>query len=645
MESEKMERFRNLHGPVLLFRRVIGIAVPIVGVIFIVDLPSFLFRISFFPQQFLGLFLSFIMTYLFLSIPATKSHTKAGVPWYDWLLIVACLASGLYVTLFYPEILITIGVITPLKIVLGVAIIAATLEATRRVAGWPLVIIVLFFILYGRFGFLMPGVFEAKEVSWPRLVNQLYLGSDFLFGIALQIAGLVVFAFVLFGQFLFGTGGANFLLDVAQSLMGKYRGGPAKITIATSALFGTLSGSAVGNVAAVGVVTIPLMKRTGYKASFAGAVEAVSSTGGCILPPIMGAAAFIMASFLGVPYYQVALVAVVPALLYFMGEFLQVDLRAAKVGIKGLPKEQLPSLKQTLISGWIYIIPVVVLVYCLFGLYLLPEVAALYSLGSLILVAFCRRDTRASLKNTLVLLEKTTQGMMEVAIICAAAGIVIGVVTYTGLGLSLSRALVTFGGGNLLLLAFFTAIASTILGMGMPVTATYIFLSVLAAPAMVDLGVPPILAHLFVFYYGTYSFLTPPVCMATFAAASIAGAPLMETAWQGLKLAVAGYLIPFIFIFNPALVFMGEPLEIAWALFDAVVAVVVLAIGVEGYFRRSLSMAERILYILAGLSIVIPVGWMSRIIGLVVVCLLFVYNYYHTSKAKVATGALEKHLT
>lgn len=614
---------------------------PVLGVVFIVDLPGFLFRISLFPQQFLGLFLSFIMTYLFLSIPATGKSTRVSVPWYDWLLIIGCLCSGFYITLFYPEILLTIGIITPLRIVLGLTIIVAVLEATRRVAGWPLVIIVLAFILYGRFGYLMPGVFEAKAVSWPRLVSQLYLGSDFLFGIALQIAGMVVFAFVLFGQFLFGTGGANFLLDVAQSLMGRYRGGPAKITIATSALFGTLSGSAVGNVAAVGVVTIPLMKQTGYKAHFAGAVEAVSSTGGCILPPIMGAAAFIMASFLGVPYYQVALVAIVPAVLYFMGEFLQVDLRAAKEGIKGLPGEQLPVLKHTLRSGWIYIIPVLVLVYCLFALFLRPEVAALYSLGSLILVALCRRDTRAGLKNTLNMLEKTTQGMMEVAIICAAAGIVIGVVTYTGLGLSLSRALVTFGGGNLLLLAIFTAIASTILGMGMPVTATYIFLSVLAAPAMVELGVPPILAHLFVFYYGTYSFLTPPVCMATYAAASIAGAPLMKTAWQGIKLAAAGYIIPFIFIFNPALVFMGEPLQIAWALFDAILAVAVLAVGVEGYFRRPLNMAERFLYIVAALSIVIPIGWTSRVIGLIIVCLLLFYNYCFAVKPKTATKSLE----
>jgi TRAP transporter 4TM/12TM fusion protein len=627
LEAERASRFRQLQGFPRLLRRTAGILMPLCGLIYIVNVPLYLARVSLFPHQFLGVMLGLVLTYVYLVLPASpKMAGNPKVPWYDWLLILASLSGGLYITFFYPVLLLKMGVVSTETLVFGGALVLAVLEATRRLTGWPLLIIVAVFALYARYGHILPGFLEAKPTTWPRLLNQLYLGADFVFGTALQTAGAVVLAFVLFGQFLFGTGGAKFLLDLAQATMGRYRGGPAKIAIVASGLFGTLSGSAVGNVAAVGVVTIPLMKRIGYSSYFAGGVEAVSSTGGVIMPPVMGAAAFIMAQLLGVPYYQVAIVAAVPAVLYYLGEFIQVDLRAAREGLKGIPKADLPSLKQTLIEGWVYIFPALVLIYCLFTLRLPAELAAIYSILALVIVASIKPSTRKFWLNLPSLLEGVTSGMLEVVVICAAAGLVIGILSYTGLGISFSQILVEASGGNLLLLGILAAVASTILGMGMPITACYLFLATLAAPAMVKLGVPPILAHLFVFYFGAYSFLTPPVCMAVYAAAAIAKAPLLKTAWQAMKLAVAGYIVPFIFIYKPAMVFMGTPVEVVWAIIDALLAVFCMAAAAEGFLSRQLSIVERILYLAAALAFFVP-GWTSRIAGFVLLALLLIFHY------------------
>lgn len=636
-EAEGASRFRKLKGVPKILQMFFGVMTPLTGLAFILDLPYHLAGVTLYSQQFLGLFLSFILGYIYLALPASPRLKKTKVPWYDWVLATLSLVGGLYVAIYYNQLLFKIGLVDPLTVTIGALMIVTILEATRRLTGWPLIIIVAVFALYGRYGYLLPGFLATKPVTWPRLINQLYLGSEFVFGTALQTAGVIVLAFVLFGQFLFGTGGAGFLLNLAQSTMGKYRGGPAKIAIVASALFGTLSGSPVANVAAIGVVTIPLMKRTGYQGYFAGAVEAVSSTGGTIMPPVMGAAAFIMAQLLGLPYYQVALVALVPAVLYYLGEFIQVDLRAAKEGLTGIPKEELPPLGKTLITGWIYILPIAVLVYGLFGMGLRAELAAMYSLGMLLVIALIVPSTRSFWRKIPKILEETTTGLLEVAVVCATAGLVIGIVSYTGLGLSFSRILTELGGGNLLLLAILTAIASTILGMGMPVTATYLFLAVLAAPAMVKFGVPPILAHMFVFYFGAYSFLTPPVCLAVYAAASIANAPMLKTAWQAMKLASAGYIVPFIFLYKPAMVFMGSPLDVTLAIADGLLAVFALAVSAEGYFRRHLRGVERLLYLVVAISLFVP-GWISRVVGLVLFGLLMGYNYL--ARTAVSTTSL-----
>jgi TRAP transporter 4TM/12TM fusion protein len=626
-ELESGGRFRTLTGVPRALQRTAGILAPLLGIAFIFDLPSLVASVSLFPQQFAAAFLALILFFLFLTVPPGPHSSRSAVPLHDWLLGAVSLAGGFYVALFYETLLIELGLLSPFKILLGLLVIVALLEATRRLAGWPIVVIVLLFAAYGRYGYLLPGLLRTKPTSWGRIVNQLYLGQDFLFGTALQTAVVVVFAFVLFGQVLFGCGAATFLLHVSQALMGRFRGGPAKIAVVASALFGTLSGSAVGNVAAVGVVTIPLMKRSGYSATFAGAVEAVSSTGGCIMPPVMGAAAFIMAELLGISYFEVAIAAAVPAALYYLGQFIQIDLRATKLGLRGMPRSAIPAFGATLRQGWMFTVPAAVLVWALFGWHLRPELAALYALASLLLIAPFNAETRRVFRRVWQLLEEVSRGMLEVTIICAAAGLVVGIVSYTGLGLSFSRVLTSWGQGHLLLLAVLTAVASIILGMGMPVTASYLFLAVLAAPALAAVGVPPLLAHLFVFYYGAYSFLTPPVCLAAYAAASLAGAPMLPTAWQAIKLAGAGYIVPFIFLYKPSMVLMGTPADIAWSLFDSVLAVWALAVATEGYLARQLGPFERIAYLIAALVMFVP-GWESRVIGVVMLATLYGYGAY-----------------
>jgi len=597
-----------------LVEQALCVLIVALGLTAVLDLPGRWLGLTIFPQQYLGAFWGVVSCLCFLTQPA-----RAGKPirWYDHVLAAASLALGLYIAYWYPDILETIGQLSAGRTLLGAAAVLLVLEATRRVAGWPLVIIVGAFLLYGRFGSYMPGMLATTGLSWDRLANQLFYGTDFMFGAPLRIAVLVVFGFILFGQVLFGTGGGEIFLKLAQGSMGRYRGGPAKTAVIASALFGSISGSAVANVASTGVITIPLMKRTGYSPTFAGAVEAVASTGGSIMPPVMGAAAFVMTEFLGISYATVVLAALLPALAYYATLLIQVHLRALGVGLKGLPPEQVPPLGPVLRDGWIYLIPIVVLVGAIFFMNTDVVVAALYATAANLALAALRPSARRHLRPSelLKLCVEVAQGMVQITIVCAAAGFVVGLVSYTGLGVSLAQSLVGAAGGHLLLLALFTALASLVLGMGMPATACYILVAVLMAPALVTAGVTPLLAHLFVFYFGNFSFLTPPVALAVYAAASIAKAPFGATCWQAIRLALAGYIVPFIFLYKPGMALMGTPGGIAGALFDAAVAVVLLAVALEGYWYGRLGWWARVLFGAAALLMFFP-GWDTRIAGL-----------------------------
>ncbi len=378
-------------------------------------------------------------------------------------------------------------------------------------------------------------------------------------------------------------------------------------------------GSAVGNVASVGVVTIPLMKRTGYPPEFAGGVEAVASTGGAIMPPVMGAAAFIMTEFLGISYSAVIVAALLPALAYYGTLLVQVHLRALKIGLHPLPKSEIPPLGPVLREGWLYLMPIVVLLVAMFVFDVDAVLAALYACGANMLLPLLRRSTWHQLrpKALVQLCAEVAEGMVQITIVCAAAGFVVGLVAYTGVGVALAQVLVNAAGGNLLLLALYTAAVSLVLGMGMPATACYILVAVLMAPALVAAGVAPLVAHLFVFYFGNFSFLTPPVALAAYAAASIAKAPFVATCWQAIKLGLCGYIVPFIFLYKPSMLLMGDTEEIVGAIFDAAVAVVLLAAAVEGQWRRPLGWGSRALLGIASLLMFFP-GWDTRIAGLLI---------------------------
>ena len=603
--------------------QALSVLIVALGLTAVFDLPGRWLGLTIFPQQYLGAFWGLVSCLCFLTSPAGAAKV---IRWYDRVLAAASLALGVYIAYWYPDILETIGQLSLGRTLLAAAAVLLVLEATRRVAGWPLVIIVAVFLLYGRFGSYMPGMLATTGLSWERLASQLFYGTDFMFGAPLRIAVLVVFGFILFGQVLFATGGGEVFLKLAQATMGRYRGGPAKTAVMASAFFGSISGSAVANVASTGVITIPLMKRTGYPPQFAGAVEAVASTGGAIMPPVMGAAALVMTEFLGISYAAVVTAAVLPALAYYATLLAQVHLRALRVGLKGLPPEEVPPTWPVLREGWVYLLPIVVLLGAIFITSTDAVVAALYATGAnLVLAAFmpsARRHLRPSA--LLRLCVEVAQGMVQITIVCAAAGFVVGLVSYTGLGVSLAQSLVGVAGGNLLLLALFTALASLVLGMGMPATACYILVAVLMAPALVTAGVAPLLAHLFVFYFGNLSFLTPPVALAAYAAASIANAPFGATCWQAIRLALAGFIVPFIFLYKPGMALLGDGAEIAGAIFDAAIAVVLLAAAVEGYWFGMLGWWARLLLGAAALLMFFP-GWDTRIAGLAIALPLLYY--------------------
>jgi len=612
---------------------IFEITIPLVGIFFILDVPLYVAKISLFNQQFLSIFWALITALVFLTYPVSKKLPKNNPQWYDLILALITMIVGLYAAVFYPKILLGMGLVKPIEVAFGIVTTILVLESIRRIAGLPIVYIILIFILYAKFGYLIPGILGTGRISWPRLFQQLYVGADFMLGTPLRVVCQIVFAFILFGNIYLKVGGGDLIMDLSYALLGRVRGGPAKVAVVASSLFGTISGSAVANVSAVGTLTIPLMKKIGYPAYYAGAIEATGSTGGQIMPPVMGAAAFVMAEFLGIPYRQVVMVAIVPAILYYFSLFLQVDLQAIKLSLKGIPREKLPSIKETIRKGWMYFIPIFVLIYTLFTLFLSPGISALYTAVSTIIISLFKRSTRDfwTWRNILSILQSTSKAMFSVVVVCAGAGFIVGLVAYTGLGLSFSQLLTQVAGNNLLLLCVITAIASAILGMGMPTTAAYIMLAVLAAPAMVSMGVEPIIAHLFVFYFGTLSMITPPVCLSVYAAASIAEADYMKIATQAIKLGIAGFVVPFIFVFNPGLVLMGSNFTIVSDIFCAVLTILLISYSLEGYFIKQISSISKVLTFVAAICIIIPVTAI-KVFGLLLTIIFFGYEFLKNRK-------------
>lgn len=494
------------------------------------------------------------------------------------------------------------------SVALSVVVLALTLEACRRSAGVALTVVFAVFLAWALVGHRFPGMLQTKQVSLDRLLPYLALDTSSLLGAPLIIASTTVIAFMFFGRVLQACGGADFFTDISSALFGRFRGGTGKVEVVASALFGTISGSAVANVMSTGIITIPNMKKAGYSATTAGGVEAVSSTGGQIMPPVMGAAAFLMAENLQMSYAQVALAALVPALLYYVSVFTQVDLEAAKHRIGGMDPASLPRPGRVMRCGWFFLVPFVTLFYLMFARDMQAEESVL--LGVAVMLPFAAllgyAGRRLSLRGFFRALADTGRDAVEILVICAVAGAVIGVLNITGLSLGLSLTLVKIGQGQLLLLLVAVALMCVILGMGLPTTGVYLLVAVLAAPPLVQLGVPPLAAHMFVFFYGCLSMITPPVAMAAFAAAHIANASPMAVGLAACRLGWPAFVLPFLFVWSPTLLLRGQPMDIALSVITAIAGVWIGSAALAGYLFRDLALPQRAWAALAAMLMLLP---------------------------------------
>jgi TRAP transporter 4TM/12TM fusion protein len=604
-----------------------------------------LLNLTFFKEQFLGLFFALGMAGVFLRVKAHPRESGDKIPWYDWLGVIGSLIAGGYVTVMYPAIAYRLGILAPERWLLGAFTVLLILEATRRIAGWALVWVGVTCILYAKFAFLFPGLLYAQGSPWARVATYLYLDSSGLLGIPLSVAASVIVAFIFFGHALYAVGGDKFITDVALIAMGKYRGGPAKVAVVSSSLFGTVSGSAVANVAVDGAITIPLMKRCGYPPHLAAAIEAVASNGGQITPPVMGAAAFLIAEFLNIPYGQIALAAAVPAFLYYLALFTQVDLEAAKHGLGGLPAAQIPRFRGVMRLGWVFLIPLGFLIYALMFANWEAGKAGMATVLLTFIVGTLQKDTRPTFHAILKSIEDTGRTLLDIVVITALAGLVIGSLQLSGLTFKLSLILTTLSGGNVLLLLALTAIVCILLGMSLPTAVVYITLAVLVGPALVQLGVDPLAAHLFLFYFGMLSLITPPDCLATYTAAAIAHSDFWKTGWTGMRLGIAAYVVPFAFALHPALIFKGPIGDILVAIIASSVGTFLLAVGCAGYLFRALDWAKRGLICLAGLLLMLPTWqglWLiADIAGLALGVIVIGWEWNHRTATKPILGAID----
>ncbi|MCJ7593915.1 MAG: TRAP transporter fused permease subunit [Desulfobacterales bacterium] len=635
-EKKAAGKYRSLRGMSRGVSTVMLAAMPVLCVIYILDFHTYL-GLALYKEQYLGVFLALFLAAAFINIPAGRRSAREAVPWYDTLLALASLVVFGNVALFYPDLIVRLGVADTSQVILGVVAVFLVLEGVRRIIGYPLIIIGLVLILYARYASFFPGLLYARGVSWPRVFSFIYLDPNSLLGIPNGVASTMVLGFLLFGACLFMVGGGEFLSNVAMALMGRQRGGAAKVAVIASGLFGSLSGAPSANVAVTGVVTIPLMKRSGYTPNFAAAVEATASTGGLVLPPVMGITAFMMAEFLSLPYYEIALAAAIPAVLYYVALLVQVHLEAVKMGIKGLSPEDLPVLGTVLKKGWIYVIPIFGLLYFLFWMRLNPTASAIYAAVMMVLVGIFRKENRTNFwRKLLYALEDTGKQVLVVGAACSVAGIVIGSVSLTNLGLSLSKTLIALSGGNSLALLALAAIGAIILGMGMPIAATYIMLVILIAPALVQTGIDPLAAHMFINFFGAMSFVTPPVCVACFVAAGIANSAPMKTGYISMRLGIGAYLVPFAFCYSTGLLMMGSMASIALSVAAALLAVLSVSVALSGYLLSPLNWLKIGLFSAAGILLITPRPMLMGI-GFAVLLLLAGWEF-HERQSKERTG-------
>lgn len=590
--------------------------------------------IQFNAQVHRSTFIALVLFLAYILYPAKKDAPKNTnkVPWYDIVLAIVSAASFLYTGFNFENLVAQAGNYTSIDIAVAMVAIVLLFEACRRVVGIPILVVVGLFILYAYFGASIPGYFGHRGFGLERIATHLYFTTEGIIGTPLAVCSTFIFLFILFGAFLERTGIGQFFIDIANSIAGKATGGPAKVAVISSALQGTITGSSVANTVGSGSFTIPMMKRMGYRPEFAAAVEAAASTGGQIMPPIMGAAAFLMAEMTNIPYSNIIIAAIVPAFLYFSGIMIMVHLEAQRYGLKGLPPEEIPNFFKLMFSYWYLLLPLVVLVYMMMTGYT-PARSALMAILVAIIVSMFRKETRMSLHTFLDALEAGARNIIGVAIACAVAGCIVGIVTLTGIGLKLAGGLLALSGGNVLLALFFTMIASIVLGMGVPTTANYVIMATITAPVVLKLGIDLLPAHMFVFYFGIVADITPPVALAAYAGSAIARSNPLKTGVQATKLAIAAFIIPYVFALNPALLVIpaSGPLEVITVTLTAFVGMFGVAIAVEGYVFANVNPILRIAALAGGLMLIIP-GIATDIGGIVLVGIVLVLQKLHAKK-------------
>lgn len=572
------------------------------------------------PDQHALLFitLGFSLVLSFLLWPAREGTTAERIPWSDLGLAALSLACIGYMFVNYDYIVNrfpTAHPLTAMDMVVGIVGVLLVLEATRRTIGASLPIVAIVFLVYALVGPWLFGFLYHRGLTAEITIDQSWFTTEGVFGVPLTVAGTYVILFIIFGTFLERSGAGQFFMNFANAIAGGARGGPGKVAVVSSSLFGTISGSAVANVMVDGWLTIPMMKKTGFKPEAAAAIEAVASTGGQIMPPIMGAAAFVMAEFLGASYTQVMVAAAIPALFYYGALFAAIHFNAVRSGLKGLPREELPILGHIMVKQAHLFLPVIVLLALLL-MGFTPTYGAIIATAGLVVISWLRPATGLGPRACIEALRDGAIHTVPVAMACASAGIVIGIVLQTGLALRFTAFLIDFTYGYLLLALLITMVAGIILGMGMPTTPAYIMQAALLVPAIIKLGVEPMAAHMFAFYFSCLSAVTPPVALAVYAAASIGGASLWGSGIQAMKFAAAGFIVPFFFVFNPSLLFSGTWNEILLAVVSGSIGVVALAAAMEGYLLRTAPWFERLILLAAALLLIDP-NVLTDVIGLV----------------------------
>jgi TRAP transporter 4TM/12TM fusion protein len=572
---------------------------------------------------------------VYLLVPPKKGMSRETLKWYDILPILVIISGCAYIAINANNLVAEGRLISyRYEMVLASLLFLAVIEATRRVIGWTLAVLVILSFFYAVYSNHFPGFLRSTGFSYSMALGWMYLSAEGFWGMIIGIVSTIVAGFIIFGGFLRALGASQFFSDLALAAAGSLRGGAAKAAVIASTLFGTISGSTAANVATTGQITIPLMKKTGYEKNYAGAVEATASLGGMFMPPVMGATAFLIAEFLQMSYWSVCVAAFLPAIAYYTTLLAQVDLEAAKIGLKGLPRENLPSLKKTLMGGWQYLLPFALLLFFLGVLRYSAQTSVMYTLAALILVSSFRKRSRVTLKKIFFALEDSARGMMPIIPLSASIGILVGTIQMTGAGTKFTSELLDISGGNLMVILLMTGFAAFILGMGMTAVGVYILTVVLLAPALIRAGVEPIAAHMFLFYFGCLSFITPPVCVDAFIAAGISGGHPFKTGFRAMRLGFAAYLVPWAFIFNPGILMIGAPLQIIATFFFVTLGAVAVGSAFEGYLLTNNRRWESILLALSGICVFIP-NVITRGLGIGFIVLFLLSQIMRTKKSKI----------